>query len=437
MERTDREAIDEFVAIAGVSEAVAIQKLQEHGGDLNSAVDAYFAESNENNVPVVHNVREPRHDPMQFDEMVHIGRREPEFSLLSPTGPLDRLFGTNNLRSIFRAPSFFPSREIDETNFHRSIFDRIPSFPGQEPFVSHPREVREIPIEVKDSNESSSRDRLAPTIVDVTGTEHDHGPEIRGTVTMEDDDFASENDMRWRSTQVDYASVNVVPAPSAETDYLDDDIDEQMLLAALEASRRDTEEKHSTKSYETDMDLDDPGAVLLEPGSYNSTAIKESPKCSTLQGSQPRSDPESSFILEDVEERPLVRQKTKTLSSMKTPKEDVECATRNFSSSTERVGSQHAIKEVSLPQEPLPDENNVVNILLRMPDGRRLGRRFHTTDKLKVVFDFIQICGGVHPENYKLAVSYPRRTFSEADGSLTLHEIGLTNKHEALYLEPV
>lgn len=44
----------------------------------------------------------------------------------------------------------------------------------------------------------------------------------------------------------------------------------------------------------------------------------------------------------------------------------------------ESDGQQH------IPEEPLPDMENVVNILVRMSDGRRLSRRFLKSDKLKV-----------------------------------------------------
>ncbi|KAL6960323.1 hypothetical protein U1Q18_041823 [Sarracenia purpurea var. burkii] len=55
------------------------------------------------------------------------------------------------------------------------------------PFVSHPREVREIPIEVKDGDERSGHSSLALIIEDVTGIAQALGPEIHGTIIIEDD----------------------------------------------------------------------------------------------------------------------------------------------------------------------------------------------------------------------------------------------------------
>lgn len=42
-------------------------------------------------------------------------------------------------------------------------------------------------------------------------------------------------------------------------------------------------------------------------------------------------------------------------------------------------------KKDSLPPEPEADEDAVVTILVRMPDGRRQGRRFRKFDTLQVL----------------------------------------------------
>ncbi|KAA3467277.1 metal-nicotianamine transporter YSL3-like isoform X2 [Gossypium australe] len=44
MVRPNQEAIDTFISITGAPEAVAISMLEEHAGDLNTAVNAYFSE---------------------------------------------------------------------------------------------------------------------------------------------------------------------------------------------------------------------------------------------------------------------------------------------------------------------------------------------------------------------------------------------------------
>ncbi|KAG8663902.1 plant UBX domain-containing protein 9 isoform X2 [Manihot esculenta] len=94
-----------------------------------------------------------------------------------------------------------------------------------------------------------------------------------------------------------------------------------------------------------------------------------------------------------------------------------------------------AAKEASLPQEPAVDDTNAVTLLVRMPDGSRHGRRFLKSDKLQYLFDFIDVGGTVKPGTYRVVRPYPRRTFCTGDSSLSLNELGLNNKQEALFLE--
>ena len=54
--------------------------------------------------------------------------------------------------------------------------------------------------------------------------------------------------------------------------------------------------------------------------------------------------------------------------------------------SLQEIERQLAAKEASLPQEPTPDDENAVTLLVRMPDGSRRGRRFQKSDKLQVYF---------------------------------------------------
>ncbi|CAI9093948.1 OLC1v1029568C2 [Oldenlandia corymbosa var. corymbosa] len=225
------EDIETFMSIAGVSEAVAIQKLEEHRGNLNAAINAHFSEGERNRVqetPVV----DAQDDVMEIDDPVQVGPHAPPFPPLS---------STRNLNPF----------SLLDPNFSRSIFDSGPEIISRSPFVSHPREVREIPIEVKDGSEQSSRSRNAPTIEDVTGTSQVHGPEIHGSVVLTDD-----NDEELPTAPATYASalnhgiVNRYPdAPSSRPSapVIDDlpdysnDIEEEMIRAAIEASKRDAE----------------------------------------------------------------------------------------------------------------------------------------------------------------------------------------------------
>lgn len=52
----------------------------------------------------------------------------------------------------------------------------------------------------------------------------------------------------------------------------------------------------------------------------------------------------------------------------------------------QEIERQLTAKEASLPQEPTPDDENAITLLVRMPDGSRRGRRFRKSDKLQVIW---------------------------------------------------
>ncbi|VVA93634.1 unnamed protein product [Arabis nemorensis] len=103
----------------------------------------------------------------------------------------------------------------------------------------------------------------------------------------------------------------------------------------------------------------------------------------------------------------------------------------------QELEKQLAEKEASLPLEPAIDEGNAVTILIRMPSGNRLTRCFMKSHNLQTLFDFIDISRLVKPNTYRLVKPFPRETFGAQQSCLTLQELGLTNKQEALFLEMI
>ncbi|GLT77593.1 hypothetical protein SLA2020_491610 [Shorea laevis] len=101
----------------------------------------------------------------------------------------------------------------------------------------------------------------------------------------------------------------------------------------------------------------------------------------------------------------------------------------------EKLQRVMAAKEVSLPKEPAIDDENAVTLLVRMPDGSRHARRFLKSDKLQLLFDFIDVGKLMESGTYRVVRPYPRHAFSVDDGSSSLKELGLTSKQEALFLE--
>lgn len=144
-----------------------------------------------------------------------------------------------------------------DPSFSRSIFDGRSDFTSRAPIVTHPRELREIPIEVKDNNQPSGQSGHTPTIEDVTGTVHAPGPDIHGTVLIDDEadeDISAASTVQ--ATQL-YGQGHIVGedpldrnfrpnAPEFDSlpDY-GDEIEEEMIRAAIEASKREVEGAHN------------------------------------------------------------------------------------------------------------------------------------------------------------------------------------------------
>ncbi|KAK4338373.1 hypothetical protein RND71_042860 [Anisodus tanguticus] len=625
MARPNQDEIETFMNITGVSEATAIQKLEEHGGNLNAAVNAHFNQGDSNRVHEAPVAAAPHEDDMEIDDPTTEEFRRPPFSVLSSS----------------RIPNAF---SLLDPSFTRSVFDT--NLTSRDPFVSHPRQVREIPIEVKDGDGQSGHSRNAPVIDDVADTDQTLGPETRGTVIIDDYDnevvpgplptHAARRD-RTSDDIFDGDSTAVLSGPSAPgVDVLPDyanDIEEEMVRAAIEASKRDTE--MSTQQFDVNsvcsdiascdvlrasstfshwysllmpQDLSDPrpqprqshledaqlahavslslkeksmpdsSKAIPESEGYKPAEEKELGKSMFSNG---RRKPVSSGseAAQDIEERvvsPLssprqhdnlnhsprngadfqseewggmsslehdeavmleaalfggipegtgyclpsaphqpiqngadepmgpyqwhmprppspslvaqrllreqqddeyhaalradrekelkakqeaeaaLEEKRQEEEESRRKAEEEKCRRVFVHAHTNEVGSidnlmalesdsvidqemerQLAAKEASLPREPTADNENAVNLVVRMPDGSRRGRRFLKSDRLQSLFDYIDVGRVVKPGTYRLVRPYPRRAFSYGESTRSLDELGLTSKQEALFLESI
>ncbi|KAI3869433.1 hypothetical protein MKX03_020987 [Papaver bracteatum] len=576
MARPNQEAIETFMSITGASQEVALQKLEERGGNLNEAVNAYFSEGDRNSArPACTAIRQ--NDYMDIDDDDPL--------LVEPQGP--------SLPLLSAARNLNPFSLLDPT-FGRSFLEgRGFGVATGAPLVSHPREVREIPIEVRDGNDQSIPSGSRPVIEDITGTTT-HGPEIHGRVIIDDDE-----------------DENIPTAPTAPVLDYDNDIEEEMIRAAIEASKREVEEgnlnhQSSVPSVLSGLDRQqrEPPAedaellravslsmktaerekALREQGNAETTEkvvidSSDEEEIETLmanrrrlrsfnQGasSQVKLEAGSSSVqdeAEDIEEQPLVRNRSRRVSStsvgslrevgemdesppaspgpplpqngdmfpaewggisseehdeavmleaalfggvpegpaynypyptrqtrsmgyypesaprppsptltaqrllreqqddeylasLQADREKAEArlleeqAAREAALEEERKKEQEAqrklleeeefernlaAKEASLPQEPATDDENAINLLIRMPDGSRRGRCFLKSDRLQSLFDFIDVGRAVKPGTYRLVRPYPRRAFSDGESAVSLTDLGLTGKQEALFLE--
>ncbi|KAL8210088.1 hypothetical protein R6Q57_006820 [Mikania cordata] len=571
MATPNQESIDTFISITGSSESVAIQKLTEHGGDLNEAVNAHFTEG-DRNIRHEQSVAATQDDFMDMDERTQTASNRPPFSLVPSARDMN------------------PFSLLDP-NFTRSIFDSGPGFRSSEPFVSHPREVRQIPIEVKDGpgpSTESERSGHAPRIEDVTDTSTENVTETPGIVIVDEDD----NDAVFPTSDLRPSAPRIGDLP----DY---GIEEEMIRAAIEASKQDSqmglgdealplarqsqlEDPELAKAVSLSLKTAEQEKALRQLGSEvgpsepRGSKLVEVEDLDTLTSLNGRLEVGSSSIpdeVEEAEEQPLVRNRSRLMSSrsidsaedivevdlnlpsslQQPPNTNYPANIRNdfpseewggissmehdeavmleaalfggipegsgyrvpfaprqymqngldgnlgpYTRSTPRPPSpsltaqrlireqqddeylaslqadrekelleqsakeaaveeerrkeeearikleeeqelerQLAGKEASLPQEPTSDDENAVTLLVRMPDGSRRGRRFLRTDKLQHLFSFIDVARVVKPGTYRLVRPYPRQAFSDGESNLTLNELGLTSKQEALFLEPI
>uniref|UniRef100_A0A804QCJ6 Plant UBX domain-containing protein 8 n=1 Tax=Zea mays TaxID=4577 RepID=A0A804QCJ6_MAIZE len=217
MARPPKEAIDTFISITGADEAVAVRKLEEHGGDLNRAINSHFNDGDSILNGISQNAM-----PASRDDMMDLD------------GPLDNTFQRSLLPESFRAPF-----ALMDPNFQDQFFDRVGSTDGviREPLVSHPREVREIPIEVKDGDPQTGSSGQ-----DVTGNESSNGPEVPETIIIDDVDggLLSAPSVPHPIIPSNTSTVPTAPPLVHVNDY-DEDIEEEMIRAAIEASKKDSE----------------------------------------------------------------------------------------------------------------------------------------------------------------------------------------------------
>lgn len=108
-----------------------------------------------------------------------------------------------------------------EPNSTRSVFDTGTDFASRPPFLSHPREVRQIPIEIKNGNEKVDNKDIHTTPFASAAAQNE-----------------------GKNVLTDYLyPAHSQPSSSGIDDLPEytNDIEEEMLQAALEASKRDAE----------------------------------------------------------------------------------------------------------------------------------------------------------------------------------------------------
>jgi len=89
----------------------------------------------------------------------------------------------------------------------------------------------------------------------------------------------------------------------------------------------------------------------------------------------------------------------------------------------ERKKTEFERKRESLPPEPPSGEG--VQVLIKLPSGARLNRRFLGVHKFQDVYNFVDVNQNeIEPDSYQLVSNFPRRTFSERQQTLQEASLG-------------
>jgi len=90
-----------------------------------------------------------------------------------------------------------------------------------------------------------------------------------------------------------------------------------------------------------------------------------------------------------------------------------------------------------IPEEPEPHAEDVVRVVIKLPDGQRLDRRFLLSHSLKHIYYYV-FCHPASPDEFDIVTNYPRRTLqckpsSDLPSPPTLKEAGF-GKSEMLFI---
>ncbi|XP_030457370.2 plant UBX domain-containing protein 9 isoform X1 [Syzygium oleosum] len=389
MPRPSRESVDTFMAITGAPEPLAVRRLEEYGGNLDEAVNAHFTEGIHQTFPPAASAY-----PHEMNNQDHVGRQGGLMPLL------------NAVRS------FKPSSLLDP-NYRRNFFNQI----GASAFSS-PRPLASPPSNATGSAEAFNRGNELPyhsgsfNTGGVIGTPvysstpaearspHSYGHDaeeemLRAAIEASKQEFLSGSGLSRRQ-------------PSQE----DKELDRAISLSLMEA------EQEKEKRVQQVKDRDQESGFNASHGSADKTKDKRSKLGSP---SQPDEIKLEGLNLQDGKSNQRCHDHIQCGP-------DAHHPDQGFQKGSIQSGG-------SLPQEPAPDERGAINLVVRMPDGARHGRRFLVTDKLQSLFDFVDAGGWVKPMTYKLIRPYPREEFTDGDRLSSFSELGLASKQEALFLE--
>ncbi|CAH1451586.1 unnamed protein product [Lactuca virosa] len=120
----------------------------------------------------------------------------------------------------------------------------------------------------------------------------------------------------------------------------------------------------------------------------------------------------------------------------KKQKEEEEARERAAREAAEREAALIKLREEkSLLLGPEPEKGpDVTQVLVRLPNGERKGRRFHCSATIQSLYDFIDSSGALEIGSYSLVTNFPRVLYGPDKLSFTLKEVGL-HPQASLFVE--
>ncbi|EMS48500.1 FAS-associated factor 2-B [Triticum urartu] len=307
---------------------------QEHAGDLNQAVNAHFTEGDSTVNAINQSIPPVNHDDMELD------------------GPLDNTFQ----RPLFPEALHDPFALMDP-NFQQMFFDSVGSAgtPNRDAQGPHPREICN---EVNDNNIHMGPSGQASVVENVTGHGPSYGPEVRETIIIDDDEeeLSSGLSSQHASIRSNASQPNPLPTAPPLVHVTDNDIEEEMIRAAIEASKREAEELANTAEQERTQHM---GGINLEDrlsdedmetaaGTVRRQGLGTGRSGTTMQ---PADEESSDDEIEDVEEQPLVRRRSRRIPSGDTESTEPVLPGDSPPSSSQPQNLDHQYNRTDFPSE--------------------------------------------------------------------------------------
>ncbi|KFK30662.1 hypothetical protein AALP_AA6G011300 [Arabis alpina] len=447
MVRPARDAIDSYMSITGASESLAIQRLEEHGNNLTEAINGHFRD-------VERSILDPNVESLDSRSEYNVVEDNNQVRGSSETRPVPG--GLPSLLSVAR--SFRPSLLLDP-NYRRNILRQLSGSANtgsSPPPSSHTGEVTGFPTHSTWGNDQirppglgevgDGYARHSPSYgSQVHGGTHSNDAEeemIRAAIEASKMDFQEGRHNTGRSLDNDPSSVlsareviNREDEDIARAISMSLEMEEQehaMREQLAEIMPRSVEHRGPGQSNTNESSRDKPGSSSMQ--NKREDMKQKGPIDTSSQQGHDLQHVEASYPEEwgGIPSKEL--QEAIVLEKALFSGGANASASHNNQPGVESEGSTTTKKE-ALPIEPTVENEDAITLLVKMPDSSRHGRRFLKSDKLKYLFDFIDATGLVQPGTYRVVRPYPRRAFSLQDGALTFEELSLTNKQEALFLE--